>query len=75
MRNIKTRINKLENKIMPRTLPIQILTVPKGLPREEWDQWVADKADGRLLYVFPEGLSLEEAIAEVGCVESYEYQH
>ena len=54
---------------MPRTLPIQILYVPKGLPKEEWDQWIADNADGRPLYVFPEGLSLEEAIAKVGCVE------
>lgn len=69
LRTIKNRLNKLESKIMPRTLPIQILYVPKGLPKEEWDQWIADNADGRPLYVFPEGLSLEEAIAKVGCVE------
>jgi hypothetical protein len=69
MRNIKTRISKLESKIMPITLPIQILTVPKGLPREEWDEWIADNADGRPLYVVPEGLSIEECIAACGVVE------
>jgi hypothetical protein len=69
MRNIETRINKLEHKIMPRTLPVQILYVPNGLPREDWDKWVADNADVRPLYVFPEGLSLEECIAEHGVVE------
>jgi hypothetical protein len=69
LRNIKTRINKLEHEIMLRTLPVQILYVPNGLPREDWDKWVADNADGRPLYVFPAGLSLEECIAEYGEVE------
>lgn len=69
MRNIKTRIKNLERKIIPRTPLFQTLIVPKDLPRENWDKWVAEHADGRPLYVFPEGLSLEECIAEVGVVE------
>lgn len=68
MKNIKTRIKNLESKLIPRTPPTQTLYVPKDLQREDWDKWVADHADGRPLFVFPEGLTIEECMAKVGVV-------
>jgi O-methyltransferase involved in polyketide biosynthesis len=69
VRNIKARIEKLEGKILPKASRTQVLYVPKSLPREDWDQWIADHADGRPLFVFLEGLSIEECMATHGVVE------
>jgi hypothetical protein len=69
MRSVENRVARLEAELGDKTSAVQFLVVPREVPREKWDEYVEGNGDGRPLFVFPEGLSLEECMAECGVVE------
>jgi hypothetical protein len=69
MRNLENRIGRLERALGDQPSPVQFIVVPREVPREGWDNYVRERADGRPMLVFPEGLPLEEAMRQVGVVE------
>jgi hypothetical protein len=69
MRNIENRIGRLERALGDKPSPVQFIVVPREVPYEQWDSYINERADGRPMLVFPEGIPLEEAMKQVGVVE------
>jgi hypothetical protein len=69
MRNIENRIKRLEVELGDKPSAVQFIIVPREVPREKWDEYIRERADGRPLLVFPEGLPLAECMAQCGVVE------
>jgi hypothetical protein len=69
MRNLENRIGRLEVELGDKPSAVQFLVVHREVPWEKWREYIRERADGRPMLILPESLSLEEAIAEVGCVE------
>jgi hypothetical protein len=69
MRNIENRVKRLEVELGDKPFAVQFIVVPREVPWEKRREYIRERADGRPMLILPESLSLEEAIAEVGCVE------
>jgi hypothetical protein len=69
MRSVKNRIGRLEAGLGGKPSVVQVIIVPSEVPQEEWDSYVMERADGRPLLVFPEGMTLEECIKKQGVVD------
>jgi hypothetical protein len=69
MRSVENRVKRLEAELGDHPSMVQFLVVPREVPREKWDEYVEEHADGRPLLVFSEGLPLAECMAQRGVVE------
>ena len=69
MRSVETRVKRLEAELGDKPSAVQFLIVPREVPWEKRDEYTRDRADGRPLLVFPEGLPLAECMAQYGVVE------
>jgi hypothetical protein len=69
LRSVETRIARLEVERGDKPSAAQFLIVPREVPWEKRDEYIRDRADGRPLLVFPEGLPLAECMAQCGVVK------